>query len=131
MAVRAILCLTSLAIAAVLVAELVAESRYQDARTEVLSLRGRVPPERRAGLDADLRSARGVRPGTEATIVLAGIVAGGGDLEGARGLARGAIDREPDNPSAWILLARLLPAGSPGQRKADARARALNPLQAR
>jgi Flp pilus assembly protein TadD len=79
---------------------------------------------------ADLRHVTDLRPGSQGFVAAATIDLRVRRLAAAERAASDAIRREPDNFSAWVLLAaaRNAAGDSDGAREALVRARKLNPL---
>lgn len=109
--------------------QLYAQRRLDDGR-EAAFLAGQnaLPSDQRRQVLDDLENAGALRPGTDAPVARAYVQVRAGADEEAAGLARGAVEREPENHVTWAALAEALEEIDPaGAREAADRARRLNP----
>ncbi len=122
--VAAALCVTGL-----LAAELYAQTRLDRGRDAAfLAGQTALPPDRRQSVLDDLEAAGSLRPGTDALVARAYVQLRAGAPGEAAGLARRAVEREPDNHVTWTALAATLRDTDPaGARRAIERARRLKP----
>jgi len=127
LAVRIVLALVALAIAGFMGLQLSAEKRLKDSRDTVNAVLERGDRRREEAIRT-LVDVSQVQPGTEALLLASQSRSSRQqDREGA-GLARRAVNREPDNFAAWVTLAvALKDIDRPAALDALERAGRLNP----
>ena len=103
LAVRVPLALVALALAAFMAFQLNAEHRLKADRDTVNEVLQRGDPHREDAID-DLIQVADVQPGTEALLLASVARSSRGEARRGAALARRAVDREPDNFTAWLTL---------------------------
>jgi cytochrome c-type biogenesis protein CcmH/NrfG len=127
LAVRIPLALVALALAAFFAFQLDAEHRLKSDRDTVNQVLQRGDPRREDAID-DLARIADVQPGTEALLLASVARSSRGESRRGVAFARRAVDREPDNFTAWLTLGfALKDVDRAGALHALERAHRLNP----
>ena len=107
LAVRVLLAVLALGVAAFMLFQLSAEHRLKNARDTVNEVLQRGDPRREQAI-RDLLDVADAQPGTEALLLASTARSSRGEFRRGAALARRAVDREPDSFVAWLTLAFAL-----------------------